>query len=397
MLQKKRKVQYLIMLAAILVLAGCGEKKAALTDGREVYVKEEHNTNESGEVEETEGLQSDQEDKLFLLTKIDIQRKRIVLKDYLGENENEYSYTGATYIKDKYGSSITMEQLSAGEMVNVELNQDKVELIQVSNEVFTYGDIHNFKLNTEKKTITIGKNSYYYEDDIQVFYRNSKISIGEISEWDTLCLKGIDKKIYSVQVTCGHGTIVLQNTNLFEDGHITIGNIMSLEITKDMKIEVPEGEYLISVANDGYGGNCEVVVEANREVTVNLEELKGEGPQYCTIAFKVEPEDASLYLNGELVDLSQSMQLKYGTYSLTAKAEGYSDWKRTLVVNSKKANLKIELQTEEEAKEEAEEKTEEQTGQKQEEEVKKAIEEIRKNTLSTSNSSNTTGTVSGTN
>ena len=128
-----------------------------------------------------------------------------------------------------------------------------------------------------------------------------------------------------------------------------------MDIAPDMRIEVPEGTYLLSVANNGYGGSSEITVEANRETTVNLEELKGEGPKYCTIAFVIEPENATLYLNGEVVDLSQTLQLKYGRYRLSAKAEGYADWNRTLVVNSESANIKIELQTEAEAAEEAEE------------------------------------------
>ncbi len=401
MLQKKRRSLWLALMVLILLLAGCGEKKAALTDGREVYVKEDK-TEKPEESDEPKEVSAISEETLFLVTKIDTKGKQITLKSYKDEEENEYSYTGGTNIQDKYGSSITMEQLKAGEMVRVKLKKEKVTSIQVSDEVFTYGDIHNFVLNTEEKSITVGKTSYYYEDDIQVFYHNSKISMAEISEQDTICLKGIDKKVYAIQVTSGHGTVVLQNTSLFEGGYITIGNLMSLEIVKDMKIEVTEGEYLLSVVKDGYGGTGEITVEANREVTVNLEELKGEEPKYCTIAFKIEPEDATLYLNGEAVDLSQSMQLRYGTYSLSAKAEGYADWKRTLIVNSKKANLKIELQTEKEAEEEEKEKEEEkeaevQSSKEEEEAVKKAIQEIRNRTLSTSDTSNGTGTTSGTN
>ena len=41
MLQKKRRSLWLALMVLILLLAGCGEKKAALTDGREVYVKED--------------------------------------------------------------------------------------------------------------------------------------------------------------------------------------------------------------------------------------------------------------------------------------------------------------------------------------------------------------------
>lgn len=396
MLQKK-KIRGLLLLSICFLLVGCGEKKAELTDGREVYVKDEKEEKSQEEENTVE------EEQLFVITGFNIEQNKIMLKGYKEEKEKEYEYTRATYIEDKYGKSITMEQLEAGEMVNVTLQQNMVKSIQVSDEVFTYADVHNFAVDSDAKTITVGKNSYYYGDDVQVFYHNNRISMAEISQRDTLCLKGIDKKVYTIQVISGHGTVVLQNTDIFEGGNITIGNILSVDIQKDMRIEVPEGTYLLSVANDGYGGNCEVTVEANRETTVNLEELKGEGPKYCSVTFTIEPENAVLYLNGKQVDVSQPLSLKYGRYILSAKADGYADWQRTLVVNSESANLKVQLLTteEEEAAEETTQSNTETTdqsetqsssgdsGKEEEEAVKQLIQEIRNGTLSTSQSTGT--------
>lgn len=407
-MQKKKRMFWCVFFAAALWLSGCGKNGPALTDGREVYVKsqEAEKTEASKETEETDekGKTDDtgktEQEQRYLLTGLNTEQKKITLRVYQGQEEKEYDYTGGTLIKDKYGNNITMEQLGLGEMVTTVIEKDKVKSIQVSDEGFTYGDIHNFTLNTETKTITVGKENYYYDDDLLVFFGNSKISLAELSEWDTICLKGIEKKVYAVQVTEGHGTVVLQNTDLFVGGNITIGNVLSLNIEKDMRIEIPEGTYLLSVANDGYGGSTEITVEANRETTVNLDELKGEGPKYSTVAFTIEPENAVLYLNNEMVDLSQPLQLKYGRYSLSAKAEGYADWDKTLVVNSQSANIRIELQTTEEAEAEAEtqaaaeEETETQdSGRELEESVKELIEQIRNNTISTTDSSTLNSTL----
>lgn len=407
-MQKKKRMFWCVVLAAVLWLSGCGKNEPALTDGREVYVKSEEaekteaskETEETDETGKTDDTGKTEQEQRYLLTGLDTEQKKITLRAYQGQEEKEYDYTGGTLIKDKYGNNITMEQLGLGEMVTTVIEKDKVKSIQVSDEGFTYGDIHNFTLNTEAKTITVGKENYYYDDDLLVFFGNSKISLAELSEWDTICLKGIEKKVYAVQVTEGHGTVVLQNTDLFVGGNITIGNVLSLNIEKDMRIEMPEGTYLLSVANDGYGGSMEITVEANRETTVNLDELKGEGPKYSTVAFTIEPENAVLYLNNEMVDLSQPLQLKYGRYSLSAKAEGYADWDKTLVVNSQSANIRIELQTTEEAEAEAEtqaaaeEETETQdSGRELEESVKELIEQIRNNTISTTDSSTLNSTL----
>lgn len=398
MLQRKKTGSILVLAAAILFLAGCQEKKAAMTDGREVYVKSQDSKSDQESQKAAETEDEAAEEVLFLVTGVDTAGKTVSLRSCSNLNEEEYGYTGATYIKDKYGNSMTMEQLAPGEMVNAVIKKETIKSLGISDEVFSYGDIHNFTLDQEKKIITVGKNNYYYENDIMVFYKNSSISLAEVSDSDTICLKGIDKKVYAVQVEQGHGTVVLENTSQFEGGNITIGNVLSLEITPQMKIEVPEGTHLLSVAKDGYGGNREITVEANRETAVDLNELKGEEPRYCTIAFVVEPDTATLYLNGEVVDLSQTLQLKYGTYTLKAKAEGYGDWSGKLIVNSEKANIKIELLTEEEqkkAEEAAAETAKEQASAGKEEiaAVRKYMDELRNNTLSTAtDTGSTTGT-----
>lgn len=400
MLQRKKMGTVLVLAAAILLLTGCQEKKPVITDGREVYVKTKDSGKEKEDKKAAEVEEEIKEEVLFLITGINMEGKTITLRSLSNLNEEEYEYNGATYIKDKYGNSTTINQLTAGEMVYAQVKKETVKSIEISDEVFSYSDIHNFLVDQENKTITVGKNSYYYENDIMVFYKNSSISLAEVSDSDTICLKGIDKKVFAIQVEQGHGTVVLENTGNYEGGNITIGNVLSQKITSKMRIEVPEGTHLMSVAKDGYGGSKEITVEANRETAVDLNEFKGEEPKYCTIAFVVEPDNATLYLNGEVVDLSQTMQLKYGTYTVKGKADGYAQWSGKLIVNSEKANIKIELLTEEEQKK-AEEKAAEiakkqaESGKEQEDLVKKFIEELRNNTLSTSTGS-TESTSTGT-
>ena len=163
MLQKK-KIRSLLLLSICLMAVGCGNESQGLTDGREVYVKDQKEEKSKEEENTT------QEEQLFIITGLNTEQSKIVLKGYKEQQEKEYDYTRATYIKDKYGNSIAMNQLEVGEMVNVALQKNTVKSIQVSDEIFTYADVHNFTVDTDAKTITVGKNSYYYDDDIQVFY-----------------------------------------------------------------------------------------------------------------------------------------------------------------------------------------------------------------------------------
>lgn len=350
-MQKKNISYLLLLLLFVILVAGCGEKKRRVTDGSDVYIKQEPaKTKEEPEAEEEVKVQ--EEEELFAVTAIDEERKTITLRNCENAVEVPYAYTGGTYIKDKYGKDMTVSQLSLGELVTVDVRGEKLSLVQISKEAFSYDDLHNFVLDKETQSLTVGTSIYYFDKNLLAYHGESQVPLSELSEHDTVCIKGVDQQIYTLQVTAGHGTVVLEDVELFLGGYITIGNVVSQKITPQMRIELPVGTYLLSVANDGYGGSREVTVEADQETKVSLDELKGDGPKLCQIEFELKTENAEVFLDGEQVDVSQPIQVRYGTHRLTAKAEGYVDWGRTLIVNSAAAKITIELTTEEEAKEE---------------------------------------------
>ncbi len=338
-MQKKKIYRISWILLLLFLLAGCGTGQKKITDGSDAYTGRKDN--EELGLEEVEVPKDD--GKLYIVTAIDSERKIMTLQDHETTREKPFNYTGATYIRGKYGDNLTIDQISAGELVTIERKGETLTDVQISNEVFSYDDLHNFSLDRKMQTLSVGGTTYFFDDNVGVFHNNSKIALSDISEQDTICLKGADRQIYTIQVKAGHGTVALQNTEVFQGGYITIGNLLSMKITPQMRIEVPEGTYLLSVANDGYGGSREIQVEANQETLVNLDELKGEGPKSCQIRFKVDPENASVYLDGKRIDISKAVEVRYGTHRLTAEADGYEKWSRILIVNSKTAELTIKL------------------------------------------------------
>jgi hypothetical protein len=189
--------------------------------------------------------------------------------------------------------------------------------------------------------LTIGDSKYRYGDHLRVFADDQEISISQIKEGDVLSVQGLDKQILSVQVTRGHGTIALVNTELFEGGWISLGTKIYAKITENMILEVPEGTYELSVANDGYGDTKEIQVERASVTTVDLEEYRGEEPKVCQVTFEIYVDGAELYIDGEPVDYDQPVELRYGVYSLMVIAEGFETWQRQLVIHSADATIQI--------------------------------------------------------
>ena len=68
-----------------------------------------------------------------------------------------------------------------------------------------------------------------------------------------------------------------------------------------MQLAVEEGTYELKVANNGWGGNREVTITRGETTTVDLDELKGEGPKMGKIRFVIDVEDAVLMIDGEVM------------------------------------------------------------------------------------------------
>ena len=197
----------------------------------------------------------------------------------------------------------------------------------------------------------IGDDSYKIDAQTYVFNGDRSGNFDEISVEDQLCIVGRDKTILSVSVTTGHGNLKLTNTNLFEGSFLQLGTRIFVEITPDMEMEVPEGNYVLAVANNGWGGSKEITIQRGQTTEVNLDEIKGEGPKIARILFKTDVEGAQIYLDGQEIDYSDVLEVTYGAHKLKVKADGYDTWFRTLYVNSEEATIEISLSDEEESSE----------------------------------------------
>ncbi len=336
-----KKGMILLAAALALFLSACGRQEGSrLTDGSEAYAAR---GTQKAAAEEPEEESSEGAEKLFAVTALDEAHKILTLYDYGAMREKPYSYDLATYVHGKYGDSLTVGQLAIGELVTIETKGEKLADVTVSEDAFSYGNVHEFTIDREEKTLEVGGTTYFYGDDVLAFQDARKIPLSEISTWDTICLRGVDRQVYTIQVLTGHGTVALLNTELFQGGYITIGNMVAMKITPQMRIEVAEGTHLLSVANDGYGGSRQVTVEANKETKVDLNELKGEGPKFGEVQVTVSPGTAAVYLDGEQADVSRPLEVRYGAHVLEAKAEGYEDWKKIIVVSSDSSQVDIEM------------------------------------------------------
>lgn len=333
-------------------------------------VRDQSGTDETDLEEEIE-VSRETGDEIYVVTSVDTGECLIGLGKMDSPRTVQYGYTDSTQIFDHYGQFMSIARLEPGRAVTIgELDSDaKLSTIQLAEDAWYQENITRFSIDTSIGMLTVGDTKYSYDRYLRVFSEDQEISIMQVKEGDTISVQGLGKQILAVRVTRGHGTIALTNTELFEGGWISLGTKIYAKVTPNMMLEVPEGTYELSVANDGYGDSKPIEVVRSQVTKVDLEEYKGEGPKLCQVTFEVNVEGAYLYINGEPVDYSEPVELRYGVHRLTVVADGFETWERQLVIHSEETTIQIgEPQLSEEddddSQEENKDKDKEKTGKK---------------------------------
>ena len=343
--QIQKIIQYMIcvvFLLELVMVSGCG--KETVDDGMTYF---HHSIADQTEAD----TQETQQQEVYLITGIDQTEESLRLYRYADGMEYRFYYGTGTQFFDKYGNRSTMAAFPLGSLVTIgeQTLDGTLSEVQLSDEAWVYEDITRFSVNEEKNMLMIADRKYRYKDNTYVFSGDEKVDMTGIRQGDTLTVVGIDKQILSVNITTAQGTLALKNTSLFEGSFLQLGKKIFTEITPDLTLQVPEGKYTLTVANNGWGGSKKIKIKRGKTTTVDLNELKGEGPQYVKIKFSIDVEDALLLVDGKQTETGKTLKLTYGSHDVTVYADGYDVWKRNLYVNSPEATIIIKLKDEEDS------------------------------------------------
>ena len=285
---------------------------------------------------------------LYMIQNMNMAEESITLYNLSNNETLQYRYGLMTQFLDAKGKTSSWSNFTSGRVVKIGNDQTKTILskVQLSDKVWEQTEIKNYKVNTEDEMLTIGQTKYHLLDSTKVFSGENLSDPTLIGANDILTVVGQEKNILSVNITTGHGTIELMNTSKFDNSMIEIGTKVITNISGEgMKIEVAEGNYRLTVANNGYGGSMDVTVNRDQTTVVDLSQLEGEGPKKCTITFTSTVENAKIYLDNQEVNAGESVTVNYGRHSLKVVADGYDTWNKTLIVNSESAEILLDPTT----------------------------------------------------
>ena len=256
------------------------------------------------------------------------------------------NYDGATTFNDKYGQSIALSQVCEGDIVNVFFMKERKRLdnLSESNEIFSFEECKEYTIYDGGNKVAIGNEVYSISEDIEVISDGREGDIADINSVDILTFKGFNHTVDSIIVERGHGYLRLANADYFLGGFIGVEDKLVYPIDEnDMLYTVPAGTYKVSISNKGSVGTEEITINAGEEYEWDVKKWQGE-EEKGWILFIVDPEDATVYIDKEKVNVTNSIELSYGIHQLIAIKSGYKTISKYIKVGSSSAEINITME-----------------------------------------------------
>lgn len=329
--RKRYPVLLLVCLCTILVATGCTPRKKR-----------------TAKPTATPGVTGGQTaDMTGVLRSIDTTGNIMVLHNILTDTEVSLTYSGATSFVSKKEQELAPSQLEIGEVVDIYSEDNTIKKVQISSKVETRDNVTPLTVNSQEMYVEIGSAKYKYTKGIVAISNGKPIDVMEITSMDTVSVRYVEGKVYSVIVTKGHGYIKPKNYKDFIGGMMTVEGQTMLPVTKKMLVAVPEGTYKVTMENGDFTGSRDITVLRDMEMALDMSLFKSQPADTGQVIFDINPKGAELYINGRVVSYKTPVSLKYGEHQVVVRLEGYSDYRGTLDVQSANPTVKINLAEEE--------------------------------------------------
>lgn len=286
-------------------------------------------------------------DMTGIVRSIDTIGKTLTVQNIATDQELMLLYTGATSFVSANEKELAPSQIAVGEAVDIYSENKTVKKVQISSEVETRENVTGLVVNSRESYVEMGTAKYRYTKGVVVVSEKKLIDMMEVTALDVLTVKYVEGRIYSIQITNGHGYIRPKNYKDFVGGTMTVDGQTILPVSDKMLVAVPEGTYQVTMKNGDFTGSQKTTVERDQESVLDMSLFKSQPENTGQVDFDINPSGAELYVNGTQVSYKNPVSLKYGEHSVVVRLEGYSDYEGTLDVQSANPTVKIDLAEEE--------------------------------------------------
>ncbi len=283
---------------------------------------------------------------LAVVLNVDPEIKSIKMYDVEDEIERLLVYTGSSLFYAEQGSQITAAQLVPGDLIKFTCDsREIIKKAEWSDKTWEKLRIDNLEIQKDTHRMMIRGQYYKYSDDLCVISDGKRVSVDTLlTKEDKYTIRGIGDTVYEIIVTQGHGVIQLKNYEDFVDGEILIGSRYTEVVPSSGMFVVREGEYMVTITSGNFEGTALLTVNRGEETVWDVYDFGRGSIKVGEVNFRIEPEGAKLYINGEETDYeSGPVSLDFGSYFIEIQAGGYETQKTTLTVDSPAKSISLYL------------------------------------------------------
>ncbi|MDR0273325.1 MAG: PEGA domain-containing protein, partial [Clostridiales bacterium] len=259
--------------------------------------------------------------------------RTLTLLDIETQRTQPFSVPDNAIISDRLNQPRTFSELRIGNMVDIEYDTRTFEIISLnqSRRSWERRSRTNVQINIGNFEISSGNETWTFNSQTLVLYKGEPFSISQIRPIDSVTMIGMDDTVWLVQLDAAHGFLQFTNADMIVNGSVMVGNSLILaldDITAD--IELAEGTHRIMVEGDNietYIENIEIIQGQTMRVNLGDAQLRA-----ALLQIVVTPDDAQVFVNGELHDNSELALVEFGENIVRVERHGYHTQEERFVV-----------------------------------------------------------------
>lgn len=282
--------------------------------------------------------------------KVDTNTKQIQFRNFDTGKGYTLSYDNTSYMYDEYDKAISAALLEEGDICEITFLKSSKHLnsLTISKDAFVLNDVTEHDLVRGDETAKINGKIYHLSNKALIMADGKPILAENVLDTDTIQVTGLDKEIYSIVVTKGHGYVSLSSDVVGKrslvGAWLELDNEVIRKITPNMMVSAPEGTYTLSILGQGANYNSTVDVERNKETVIDTSVIPVEQPKEGQVTFEVTPDNAKVYVDGTQIITGVPQTFEYGVHKLQAFADGYDTFTRKLKVAQETAVIEITME-----------------------------------------------------
>ena len=333
----------LLICFALLLSSGCSWNNAstesAIVPGNSILVAPTKNISDAA-TNSSNGI-----NMTGILTSKDTDKSKLQFIDISSGSEYEITYSTGTDFKTAYGNTLLPALMKVGELYDINCSKTGLaNTITKNKDAWERTSVTDISLNEDSKTVTVGSSVLKYDSFALIMDDSKRISIAKILSVDELTLRGIGDKLYSVEVTKGHGYLSFTGDDAFVGGYVTVGDKFLYGVTGNMIVTVTEGIYSVEMSNNGQSSTKTVSITKNQQSTLDFSEYTTAAPKKGTVKFSITPSGAVLTIDGVETDYSSPIELSYGSHTIKVDTNYYEEYTETFTVNTSYQTKFIDLE-----------------------------------------------------